>query len=104
MVNAIDGATGLVLKKVIPVRLIRNEFFQRVKELEDRGASREELMKLLGRGRAKLGMFEGDDKEGELEIGQISGLIKKVMPAAKIVEEIITEFEENRVKLSNKQF
>jgi enoyl-[acyl-carrier protein] reductase II len=80
--------------------LIKNEFYQRVKELEDRAASREELMELLGRGRAKLGMFEGDLSEGELEIGQIAGLIHEIKPAADIVNEIIEEFEETRKQIS----
>ncbi|MDX9906432.1 MAG: DUF561 domain-containing protein [Bacteroidales bacterium] len=90
--EANDGDTALVLKKIIPVRLIKTKFYEQVKELENRGATREELMELLGHGRAKLGMFEGNVDEGELEIGQVSGLIREVMPAAEIVEEIVREF------------
>jgi enoyl-[acyl-carrier protein] reductase II len=92
VLEAKDGDTGLVMKKVIPVRLIRTKFYEQVKELENRGASREELVELLGHGRAKKGMFEGNIDEGELEIGQVSGLISELMPAAEIVEEIVLEF------------
>ena len=99
-----DGDTALSLKKLIPVRLIKNDFYLRVKVLEDSGANREQLMELLGRGRAKLGMFEGDMQEGELEIGQIAGLINEILPAAAILEEIINEYEEARLKLQHKQF
>ena len=104
VINASDGDTALALKKLIPVRLIKNDFYLRVKELEDKGASREELMKLLGRGRAKLGMFEGEMQEGELEIGQVAGLIHAIKPAAVILSEIITEFEEARQQFSREQF
>jgi len=99
-----DGDTALSLKKLIPVRLVKNDFYLRVKELENSGASREELMELLGRGRAKLGMFEGDMQEGELEIGQIAGLINEIKPAAMILEDILNEFEEERLKLQRKLF
>ncbi len=92
VLEAKDGDTGLVLKRVIPVRLIKTKFYEQVKEFENRGASREELMELLGHGRAKLGMFEGNVDEGELEIGQVAGLIHELMPAAEIVEEIVREF------------
>lgn len=104
VVKAADGDTALVLKKIIPVRLIKNAFYDRVKELENIGASREELSELLGRGRARLGMFEGDLIEGELEIGQISGLISDIKPARDIVKEIIVEFEEARAELAAIKF
>jgi enoyl-[acyl-carrier protein] reductase II len=104
VLEARDGDTSLILKKLIPVRLIKNEFYHRVKELEDKGASRAELMELLGRGRAKLGMFEGDLNEGELEIGQISGLINDIKPAADILSEIIEEFELLKSELSDLTF
>jgi enoyl-[acyl-carrier protein] reductase II len=87
-----DGDTSLTLKKIIPVRLIRNKFYHEVIALEDKGASREEIYELLGHGRAKIGMFEGDLDEGELEIGQVSGLINELMPARRIVEEMVNEF------------
>jgi len=92
VLEARDGDTALILKKVIPVRLIKTKFHDQVKELENRGATREELMELLGHGRAKMGMFEGNVDEGELEIGQVSGLIREVKPAADIVAELVREF------------
>ncbi len=104
VIEAIDGDTSLAFKKLIPVRLIKNEFYHRVKALEDSGAAREELMELLGRGRAKLGMFEGDLEEGELEIGQVAGLIHEIKPAANILNEIIEEYEAIRSQLSQKEF
>ncbi|MFY0644043.1 MAG: DUF561 domain-containing protein [Bacteroidia bacterium] len=92
VVDAKDGATQLSLKKLTPVRLLKNEFFEQVQMAEMHGASKEELQKILGRARAKKGMFQGDLKEGELEIGQISGNIDSIKPAADIVAEIISEF------------
>lgn len=87
-----DG-TQLAMKKLTPVRLIRNEFYQQVAALEAGGADPEALRALLGRGRAKRGMFEGDMVEGELEIGQISGAIQDILPAATIVKNIIAEYQ-----------
>jgi len=104
VVEAKDGDTALTLKKLIPVRLIKNDFYSRVRELEDKGASRAELMELLGRGRAKLGMFEGDATEGEMEIGQIAGIIKEIKPAAEILQEIISEYNDIRTQLNKKGF
>ncbi|MFZ1454014.1 MAG: nitronate monooxygenase, partial [Ferruginibacter sp.] len=75
------------------VRLLKNDFFNRVQQAEKNGASTEELQELLGRGRAKLGMFEGNLTEGELEIGQVSALIKSIKPAAEIVQEMYKEYE-----------
>jgi enoyl-[acyl-carrier protein] reductase II len=92
VLEAGDGDTGLTLKKIVPVRLIKNEFYNRIRDAESKGASREELSEMLGKGRAKLGMFEGDLKEGELEIGQISGLIDEIKPAGQIIEEIMKEY------------
>jgi enoyl-[acyl-carrier protein] reductase II len=91
IINAGDGATRLTLKKVLPVRMLKNAFYEQVRELEDKGAGREELAELLGHGRSKRGMFEGRLEEGELEIGQVSGLIHELMPAGKIVEEMVEE-------------
>ena len=88
-----EGDTQLSLKKVTPVRMIKNNFFLQVEKAEQGGASIEELQDLLGKGRAKRGMFEGDLDEGELEIGQVSAIIKKIIPAAEIVKEIWREFE-----------
>jgi enoyl-[acyl-carrier protein] reductase II len=93
VIEAKDGDTGLVLKKVIPVRLIKTKFYEQVKELENSGASREQLMDLLGHGRAKKGMFEGNADEGELEIGQVSGIINEIQPAADILRDILREFD-----------
>ncbi len=94
-----EGETQLSLKKLVPVRLIKNEFYHKVAEAEMRGASRDELTEILGRARAKKGMFEGDMVEGELEIGQVSGLIDEIKPAAEIVAEIWTEFEQAKADL-----
>lgn len=88
-----EGGTMLTLKELTPVRLIKNNFYQRLESAYNQGADNEKLLELLGRGRAKKGMFEGDLIEGELEIGQISGLIHNILPAAAIVEEIIAEFK-----------
>lgn len=101
VVEAKDGDTQLTLKKVVPVRLIRNKFFNYVEKMESQGASVEQLVELLGHGRARKGMFEGDLDEGELEIGQISGLINEIKPAATIVEEIINEFRQAKEELKN---
>lgn len=89
-----EGATMLTLKEITPVRLIKNEFYQQVEHAYLQGASAEELNTLLGRGRAKKGMFEGDLTEGELEVGQVSGLIDTIKPAAEVVSELLTEFKE----------
>ena len=87
-----DGDTHLILKRLVPVRLIKNKFFEEVEKLEITGAPLDVLSSLLGRGRAKKGMFDGNLDEGELEIGQISGLLKEIKPAAEIVQEIIFEY------------
>ncbi len=92
IVDAGDGGTQLTLKELTPVRLIKNKFFTDIQEAYNRKASADELRELLGRARAKRGMFEGDLDEGELEIGQISGYIHDVKPAAEIVKEIVEEF------------
>ncbi|MCF8405194.1 MAG: DUF561 domain-containing protein [Bacteroidales bacterium] len=92
IVNAGDGDTKLMMKKVVPVRLIKNEFYQRVQNAEDYGATAEELKEILGRARAKKGMFEGDLKEGELEIGQVSGYINEILSVEKIINEMVLEY------------
>jgi len=97
IVNAQEGDTQLAMKKVVPVRLLKNRFAEEIKEAELRGASEEELKNILGRARAKKGMFEGDMNEGELEIGQVSALIHEIKPAAEIVEEVINEFENLKI-------
>ncbi len=83
-----EGDTMLSMKKTVPVRLLKNDFFQQIREAELRGASAEELNEILGRGRAKKGMFEGFLNEGELEVGQVSSMIKEIKPAADVVKEI----------------
>ena len=93
VITAQEGDTLLSLKKLTPVRMMKNKFFALVQEAELQGATTEQLQNLLGRGRAKRGMFEGDLDEGELEIGQVSALIKKIQPAGEIVKEIWNEFE-----------
>ena len=92
IVNAKEGDTALSLKQLTPVRLIKNKFYKQVEEAELRGATKEQLSELLGRARAKKGMFEGDMDEGELEIGQVSGQINEVLPAAKILANVWDEF------------
>lgn len=94
VVKAQEGDTQLTLKELAPVRLLKNKFYQDVQEAYAQGASVTELKTLLGRARAKRGMFEGDIEEGELEIGQVSGLIHDIKPAAQIMEEIVREFNE----------
>jgi len=94
VIHANEGDTLLTLKELTPVRLLRNEFFNQVMEAYARDASNEELNEILGRGRAKKGMFEGDMVNGELEIGQVSSTIKEIKPAADIVKEIILEYRQ----------
>jgi len=89
-----EGDTSLVLKKLTPVRLIKNEFYERVAAAELKGATTLDLSNLLGQGRSKKGMFEGDLREGELEIGQVACLVDDILPAARIVEIIWQEFSE----------
>jgi len=92
VIEAEEGETLLRLKELTPVRLLDNDFSRAVASAEESGANRAELEMLLGRGRAKRGMFEGDLQEGELEIGQVSGQIREIKPAAEIVQEIVSEF------------
>lgn len=94
VVDAKEGDTQLTLKELTPVRLMKNEFFQQIQEAYQRCASPEELKEILGRARAKKGMFEGDMQEGELEIGQVSGGIHTIQPAAEIVAEIWADFKQ----------
>ena len=99
--NSNEGDTVLSLKKVVPVRLIKNDFQKHIQEAEDRGATVEELATILGRARAKKGMFEGDMKEGELEIGQIASFIKDIKPAGDIVRAVWAEFLEAKKEIQN---
>lgn len=93
VIHSKEGDTILTLKQLTPVRLIKNKFYQQLEAAELRGASKEELKQLLGRARAKKGMFEGDMEEGELEIGQVSSLLDDILPAAEIVKNMQQEFE-----------
>lgn len=102
VVDTKEGDTQLTLKELAPVRLIKNKFYQQLEDLYKTSPTPEQLKELLGRARAKKGMFEGDLDDGELEIGQIAGLIHDIKPVAEIVKDMITEFEEakmNSVKL-----
>ena len=100
VVEASEGDTHLTLKELAPVRLLKNKFYDQVSELYKKGPSIEELKELLGRARAKRGMFEGDLNEGELEIGQVSGLINDIKPAAEIVRTLVKEFKETQSKMA----
>ncbi len=101
VVDAKEGDTQLTLKELAPVRLIKNKFYQQVQDLYKTGPTPEQLKKLLGRARAKRGMFEGDLEDGELEIGQIAGLIHDIKPVADIVKEIVEEFEMAKQNVAN---
>lgn len=101
VVESGEGNTQLTLKELAPVRLIKNKFYNDVQEAYANGASKEELKEVLGRARAKRGMFEGDMDEGELEIGQVSALIHDIKPAAQIVEDMVREFEAVKKEVLN---
>lgn len=100
VVSAQEGDTILTLKELAPVRLLKNKFYEEIVELYRQAPSKEKLIELLGRARAKKGMFEGDLDEGELEIGQISGLIHDIKPAAQIVKEMMEEFETAKAEVA----
>ena len=104
ILNSKEGDTQLMLKEITPVRLLKNEFYNQLIEAYENGASKEELVSLLGRGRAKKGMFMGDLSEGELEIGQVSALMDTIKSAAEIVHEIIEEFNLAKNKMSEMKF
>jgi len=99
VVNADEGETDLTLKELTAVRLMKNKFYNQIQEAYANDANKEDLRKLLGRGRAKIGMFEGDVEEGELEVGQVSAMINKIMPVAEIIKEITDEYEAERMKI-----
>lgn len=101
VVDAKEGDTHLTLKELAPVRMLKNKFFESVMQLYTTNPTKEDLIKHLGRARAKRGMFEGDLEEGELEIGQIAGLIHDIKPAAVIVKDIISEFESAKKEVTN---
>ncbi|MFH6987481.1 NAD(P)H-dependent flavin oxidoreductase [Flavobacterium collinsii] len=93
IVKVKEGDTQLTLKELAPVRLVKNKFYQDVQELYEKCPSKEDLVQLLGRARAKKGMFEGDLEEGELEIGQIAGLIHEILPVEQIIQQMMSDFE-----------
>ncbi len=99
-----EGDTKLALKKIGPVRLIKNEFFRQVNQMEQEGADAESLKALLGRGRAKLGMFEGDLVEGELEIGQVASIIDEILPVKTIMENLIQEYHQAKERINTDPF
>lgn len=99
-----EGDTKLALKKLAPTRLIKNEFFNKVNEAECRGASPEEMKAILGKGRAKLGMFEGDLQEGELEIGQVAANISAIEPVKEIVKQIVDEYQTALAERNHKKY
>lgn len=100
VVNSDEGETDLTLKELTAVRLLKNKFYNQIQEAYANDANKDDLKILLGRGRAKKGMFEGDLEEGELEVGQVSAMISKIMPVAEIIEEITSEYESERKKIS----
>ncbi|MCV9927023.1 nitronate monooxygenase [Flavobacterium sp. LS1R49] len=104
IVNVKEGDTQLTLKELAPVRLIKNKFYQDIQALYEKCPTKDELIELLGRARSKRGMFEGDLEEGELEIGQIAGLIHDIKPAAEIIDEMISDFETARKQTLNLDF
>ena len=104
VIEASEGDTLLTLKELTPVRLLKNPFFDEVVEAYKNCASQEELSQLLGRGRAKKGMFEGDLKEGELEIGQVSGLLDNILPVKTIFQEILDEYHNALNEQQNAKF
>jgi len=104
ILEAQDGDTKLTLKQLVPVRLIRNKFVEEVQKAEYSGASTDKLLKILGKARAKAGMFEGDVDDGELEIGQISSIINRIDPVSNIMKEILSEFEIVKNQISKIKF
>lgn len=103
VINSNEGDTILTLKQLTPVRLIKNNFYKQVQEAENKGAGVEELKTILGRARAKKGMFEGELEEGELEIGQVGANVRDILPAAKIIHEVWEDFKKalaNPIKMT----
>ena len=101
VVNSREGDTLLSIKDLTPVRLLRNKFFEQVRQAESNCASKEELKQLLGKGRAKKGIFEGDLNEGELEIGQVASIIDDVLPVAEIMDALLSEYFTAQKELLN---
>jgi len=101
VVEAQEGDTQLTLKELAPVRLLKNKFYNEIQELYKQNPTTEQLKELLGRARAKRGMFEGDLEDGELEIGQVAGLIHEIKSASEILKEIIEDFENAKLNICN---
>ena len=99
-----EGDTILTLKELTPVRLIKNPFYELIQEAYNKGADKEELLEILGRGRAKKGMFEGNLIDGELEIGQIAGILDDILPASEIVTQILNEFNAAKAAQNTAKF
>jgi len=93
IIKASPSDTKLMMKKYVPVRLLKNNFYDQVQELEDKGAPKEDLIELLGKGRAKKGMLEGDIKDGELEVGQVSACINDIPTVAELVESLVLDYK-----------
>ena len=104
IIHSSEGDTILTLKELTPVRLLKNEFYKTLEQAYNNGTSTAELEQILGRGRAKKGMFEGDLIEGELEIGQIAGIIDSILHASEVVKEIITEFNQAKLEQNSPKF
>lgn len=104
IVASVEGSTQLSLKTLTPVRLIKNEFYQRINSAEYQGASKEELLEMLGKGRSKRGIFEGDMSDGELEIGQVAAMIDKVEPVANIMKRLVAEFNATSASMKTLKF
>jgi len=104
IINLKEGDTKLVLKKLAPTRLVKNPFFEQIHSAECRGASSDEMREILGKGRAKLGIFEGNIEEGELEIGQVSAMISKIQPVSEIISEIKEEYQSKLLEIKNCNF
>jgi len=99
IIDSKEGDTILTLKQLAPTRLIRNKFYESVQAAENRGASSDEMKQILGRGRAKSGIFDGNMDDGEIEIGQVSAMLDSVKPAAKIISDIISEYTKIKEEL-----
>ena len=102
IVDSREGDTLLSIKSLTPVRLLKNKFFGQIREAELNCATKEELQKILGKGRAKKGIFEGDLEEGELEIGQVASLIDSILPVSEIMQNFLNQYNEALAELQNK--
>ena len=104
LIECKEGGTQLSLKQLVPVRLIKNSFYKEVEKAESEGQTKEQLVDLLGKGRAKKGMFEGDLIEGELEVGQVSAIIDRIDSADHIIQDIVLEYKVAREQISHVKF